>query len=976
MRAREELVTESFYAWEVRGRGWTEASYPVDLEPPYRPFFILQHGEAGSFDDGRRPTILGRAFRWIWSWLRPPPPSAELPSFEEQEPFPQGEPPSLATLRLEVPSDLALEHGVLEALIRALTSLLYPVSYEVVACAHSITIQLACAANEAHRVTTHLRSILPAVSVYGAPDALQGEWSEGRSHALLQLALRDEFFLPIRHGHELTVHPLAALVPALTGLRSGEFVALQVLFAGTRNPWPGAIRSAVSDGDGGCLFADAPHFTKAVVEKTGSPLVAASLRIVAQAERPELARALLVPTAAYCAQFDSAEGNGLAPLHVRTASSDEVLGRVTTTTGMLLSTDELASIVALPDRTLAHIGFLARTLPNVPLPEAARGHALVLGIHHHEGTQTAATVDGESRFAHTWVIGGSGTGKSTLLANLILADMDAGHGVLVLDPHGDLVDDLLGRVPERRRDDVILFDPADTERPIGLPVLSAADPREEIVLASDLVAIMKRLATSWGDSMSTVLGEAVVALLRKPGGASLLDMKRFLVDDSWRSEVLASISDPQVRQFWTKEYPLIGARSIGPLLSRLDAFVRMPLMRNILGQRSGGIPFGEALGQGRILLARLSKGEIGEENTALLGSLLLTRVNQHVLLRQSVARDERRPFFVYADEAHHFLTPSTESLITEGRKYRVGLTLAHQTLGQLAEVRRIESALLANCHTRIVFRVGDEDAGALARGFEHFDAALLRSLPRGNAVVRLGGARDDFRVEAHQISVVDDHVAQEVRDVLRRRSRECYGTTPMRDVEAASTIAPPPTETAPQPGQRISTPAISTAREAPPSPGRGGQMHKYLQHLTKRLAEERGFRAVIEGRAGPGQADVALEREGKRVAVEISVTTDPEHEIENLKKCLAAGFASVIFVSPERKTRESVSRAADTMGLAVTVLGPESVVEALDGLGPPAPIESLVRGYTVKVTRQMQTPEQVTARRGAIAGVIARSLRG
>ena len=192
----------------------------------------------------------------------------------------------------------------------------------------------------------------------------------------------------------------------------------------------------------------------------------------------------------------------------------------------------------------------------------------------HRGNRTLVTLPEESRFSHVHVVGATGTGKSTFLLNLITQDIAAGHGAAVFDPHGDLIDDILARIPESRVDDVILFDPSDEGHPVGFGLFSASTDIERNLIASDTVAVFQRLATSWGDAMTAVLGNAVHAMLASPRSATLLDLRRFLIDERFRKSFLAEIQDEELRFFWEREYGLIGSRSIGPILTRLDAFLR------------------------------------------------------------------------------------------------------------------------------------------------------------------------------------------------------------------------------------------------------------------------------------------------------------------------------------------------------------------------------------------------------------------
>jgi Type IV secretion-system coupling protein DNA-binding domain len=980
----EEAVTRSFYAWEVRGRGWTTAEYLVELEPPYRPCFLLPNlvpDPERRIDDARRPTIGSRLVDGVRGLFATTPTPPEPIDFEEQEPFPLQDRGPLTTLRIEVPEEVSHTKEFTEQLVTVLGAALHPVSFELVGTGGQVTVQLVLSSSDAGTVASHLEAFDPRLIVHEITDRLRDAWSRCAPARIVSFGLRDEFFIPLR-SDEYAVDPLVPLVAALGAARTGECLTFQVLFTPTRNPWARAIREALDDGDGACLFEDAPWLTKAAEEKTETLLYGVVLRIAAQAESDARVSVLLCGTHGYLAQFESAGGNALTPLDEEGRDLGEValLARASHRTGMLLSLRELTAFVHVPREEVQHGSFERPTAGAVPLPAKGRGHDLILGTHTYRGETTNATVDLESRFAHTWIIGGSGTGKSTLLARMILLDAEAGHGLAVLDPHGDLIDDVLARLPASRRDDVILFDPADTEYPVPLSVLGAASPLEENLIASDVVGIVRRLSTSWGDSMTTVLGQAVLAMLRMPEGASLVELRRFLVDERVRKEMLREIRDPEVRRFWEVEYKVIGSRSVGPLLTRLDSFLRTPLMRNILGRRRSPLRVGDCLDQGKILLCRLAKGQIGEENAYLLGSLLLSTLNRHALMRQAMPKAERRPAFIYADEFHHFISPSLESFVTETRKYHVGLVLPHQALAQVSDHKRMEGALYGSCHTRIVFRVGDEDASTLAKGFRHFDASALTSLGRGSAVMRLGDAASDFKIQTAPLPRVTEEEARSAIDAIRAASRARYAVV-TEEVVALPVVAPDPApisvpSPSPEPTAPVSAPRPrpKPPREAPTS-GRGGQMHKYLQHLVKRLAEERGFRATIEGAAGAGQADVCLVRESLSVACEISVTTDVEHEIANLRKCVEHGFTHILCISPEKKIREALTKAAaNHQSATVHVIAPEDIVTALDTFGASRTTETTVRGYKVKVTRRTVSDREGSRQRQALVKALTHTV--
>jgi len=239
----------------------------------------------------------------------------------------------------------------------------------------------------------------------------------------------------------------------------------------------------------------------------------------------------------------------------------------------------------------------------------------------------------------------------------------------------------VGRIPEERLRDAILFDPADAEHPLAWNILEAHSELERTLLAADLVGIFRRFSTSWGDQMTSVLGNAVLVLLESPG-STLLDLREFLVDRPTRERLLAAVDDPYLTSYFRHEFQLAAGKSVGAILTRLDGFLRSKTVRQIVGARESRLDLRAVVDRGQIFLARLSQGAIGEENAALLGSLLVSKFHQITMSRQEMKREERRPFFLYADECQEVATASMAQLLAGARKYGLGLTLAQTFVQQ------------------------------------------------------------------------------------------------------------------------------------------------------------------------------------------------------------------------------------------------------------------------------------------------------
>jgi hypothetical protein len=690
--------------------------------------------------------------------------------------------------------------------------------------------------------------------------------------------------------------------------------------------------------------------------------------------------------------------NGLTPL----ASVDEIdleedlLARTSHRSGMLLTVPELAALVHLPGESIRLVKLARETTRTKRAPREVTGEGLLLGENIHEGRAVAVRLPADTRTRHAHLVGASGTGKSTLLIQLILEDLREGGGLAVLDPHGDLVDEILARYPEERENDLILFDPSDQSFRVGWNMLHARTEVEKVLLSSDLVSVFRRLSTSWGDQMTSVLANAILAFLESHEGGTLLDLRRFLVDRDFRTEFLRTVEDPEVRYYWHREFPLLVGKPQGSILTRLDTFLRSKLVRAVVTARSNRLDFRDVVDRGKVFLAKLSQGAIGEENAALLGSLLVTAFHQAALSRQDLAPEARRAFSLYVDECHHMATPSMAALLSGARKYRLSLTAAHQELGQLkAKDPEVHSALLANAATRIVFRVGESDARELERGFSYFAAADLTNLGVGEAVMRVGRSEADFNLRTRELPPVPSETARARRECLVALMRERFPLPPPepREEEPYGPLSPlphkrEPIPTAPLPKAPLAPlppPAAPKVvpppptRAEPPTMGRGGPEHQYLQELIARWGEARGFRATIEKPIldGEGSVDVALEREDIRVACEISVTTGVEQEVGNALKCLRAGFHRVALVSLKKnhlvRLRTALEKkVSETDALRLVFHSPEELSLFLDTLPPPPSSEETVGGYRVKVDYELADEAAQASRARAIADLIRR----
>lgn len=371
------------------------------------------------------------------------------------------------------------------------------------------------------------------------------------------------------------------------------------------------------------------------------------------------------------------------------------------------------------------------------------------------GTDTPITVIGRTNFrsqhkafgirqadrrAHVYIIGKTGTGKSTLLETMIRQDIEAGRGVAVFDPHGDLVERVVALVQEKRKDDLVYFNVPDAERPLGFNPLESVPVAKRSVAASGMLEVFKKIwAESWGPRLEHTLRNALLALLDQPQ-ATLGDILRLLDEPAFRRIAASRVRNAQVRRFWLREYEGYPARFraevIAPAQNKVGAFLADPVLNAILTQPKSAFDLRRIMDEGRILLVNLAKGRVGEDTAALLGALLVSQIGLTGLSRADVTETERKDFYVYLDEFQSFTTLSLANMMSELRKYRVNLILAHQYLAQLDE--QIRDAIIGNVGTIISFRVGLADAEIIGKEFwPEFSAEDLVRLPNFHVYLKL-----------------------------------------------------------------------------------------------------------------------------------------------------------------------------------------------------------------------------------------------
>ena len=1011
----EEQLSAQFYAWESRGRGCEVYPTPVVLEPTFVPFYGYSLPKPAIVDDGRRPTFLSSLVKRLFDHTPPPEPEPEpevesLPDELSREP--------VVELAVFFPATAHFKVDALQAFLTSLPSLTEPLAFEVFGNGERVVMQFATSPHDLGRVKPLLAAHFPTATFQSQTRPLASLWME--EQAVVEFGLGREFMLPLATG---IPDPLVALSGALHALAEDEVGIYQILFQPVRHSWEDSIVRAVTHADGKPFFVNAPELVRAAERKISRSLFSVVVRLATSAGSIDRAWAIAANLSGALRLFQNPQGNELVPLSNEEYPYEEhaadVVRRQSRRCGMLLNVEELSGFVHLPSIPLPVFSKGVRPSHPAPRQSPAVG-GLILGNNDHLGESIPVILSPEQRFRHVHILGTTGTGKSTLLFNLIRQDIENGEGIAVLDPHGDLIDRILGIIPENRQNDVIVFDPSDPEFTVGFNLLSAHSEAEKSLLASDLVSVFERHSTSWGDQMNSVLRNAVMAFLESSRGGTLLDLRRFLLEQDFRSEFLTTVTDSEVLYYWQKAFgQLTGTKSLGPILTRLDTFLSPKPIRHALAMQHGKLNFGNVMDGGKIFLAKLPQGQIGKENSFLLGSLLVGKFQQLAMARQGLNESQRRPFHLVIDEFHQFMTPSMAEILNGARKYRLGLTLAHQELRQLAADKDVESALLANAGTRVIFRVGDADAKQLAEGFAHFEAGDISKLEKGQALCRIDRSDHDFNLSVTPSTTSAE--ADETRVTVLTRSRKQFAT-PRAEIETllrsqlavtpkpekAKPTKPEPPIPVPHSAAPVSAEALppviaevppvvpaevrqepiaeskpvitakttnvstgSGEEKAPASLGRGGAEHKSIQKRLKDAAGKLGYLVTQEkpvlDRAG--SVDLALESTNRNIAVEIAVTTTIDHEVGNVLKCLKAGFQSVAVISgSEAKLSQMQQAVTAALGSAEAVnigyFTPDQFIEHLQALAKTdthvaAPAATIRRGRKVTRSAPKLTPEEM-----------------
>lgn len=570
-----------------------------------------------------------------------------------------------------------------------------------------------------------------------------------------ELQLTSNSALPIKTFQSFEVDPLAAITATLARFEEDEEAWIQMVTRPAGSQWHKRSESYVASLRGGGSGSMSPAVllrafwgsaeegksaspslteyeqsrARAAEEKSHKLAFETVIRVVYRGNlAPAAAKLRLQSIVASYKQFNTTYLNGFKAKTSRTPLNalQAYRARQAYGGGPILNIEEIATLYHLPHTTVEtpYILWAASQTAEPPatLPVVTneyRDDLSPVGVANFRGHNTAFGLLRADRGRHLYIIGQTGVGKSGMLELLTISDIYNRSGFAVIDPHGDYALSILKRIPADRAQDVIYFNPADTDFPIAFNPMEVNDPKLKTHTVSELIGVLKRMFDSWGPRLEYILRYTLLALLDYPN-ATMLDITRLLTNKQFRKEVLQYCQDPVVRNFWEVEFASwndkFATEAVAPVLNKVGAFTANPLVRNIIGQPKSSFNIRKIMDEKKILIVNLSRGLVGEDNAALLGALLVTKIQLAAMSRADIPVTEREPFYLYVDEFQNFATDSFATILSEARKYGLNLTVANQYIAQMS--MEVRDAVFGNVGSIIAFRMGADDARSMTRYFE------------------------------------------------------------------------------------------------------------------------------------------------------------------------------------------------------------------------------------------------------------------
>jgi len=550
----------------------------------------------------------------------------------------------------------------------------------------------------------------------------------------LWLALKKSVHSPLKTYKEIPTDPLAALTSALSKLNKNETISIQLVLSPTDGQWAKLGRSFISNTkksesnpEKASYKVDAKQL-EAVEQKISKPGFEVAIRIVAVAPSKEIAKMNISNIKACFGQFES-PWNKFTGKKIRSKAmfmQDFIYkypALIWLKNKTVLSSDEISGIFHFPNKSIETPNIYWLKAKKAPAPTDSPQEGMYIGDNLYRGVNKKFCMTAADRQRHFYIVGQTGVGKSWLLADMALQDIKAGHGVCFIDPH-DTYESILERIPPERIEDVIYFDPSQTERPMGFNVMECEREDQKDFVTSSIINLMYKLYDPYktgivGPRFEHAIRNIMLTVMIEPG-ATFIEIVRCLTDQSYVQELLPKLNDPMVKRYWTDQIAQTSdfhkSEVLDYIVSKFGRFITNTMMRNIIGQSTSSFNFRKAMDEGKILIINLAKGTIGEENSAFLGLVLIPKILIAAMSRQDTPEANRKDFYLYVDEFQNFATQDFAVILSEARKYHLNLTVANQFISQMDD--EVKNAVFGNVGTISSFRLGIADAGFLSKQFQ------------------------------------------------------------------------------------------------------------------------------------------------------------------------------------------------------------------------------------------------------------------
>ena len=608
------------------------------------------------------------------------------------------------------------------------------------------------------------------------------------------LKLKGADYMPLKVFKDFPVDPMSTLTSVLAKMAEGEGAAIQILVQPADAEWKKLGKGHISKTKKSEANPETAKYStdskeiEAIENKLTKPGFNVTVRIVVSSSSKEAADAHLSNITSSFTQYSGANSFKKNKIRLKGLFVTDFIYRYFPIRGQtsVLTSEELATLFHLPNKSVQTPGIHWVNSKRAPAPSNLPTEGLFLGNSTFRGLSTPVYIGREDRMRHTYIIGKTGTGKTEFLKRMIMQDIKNGEGLAVIDPHGDLIEDILKLMPPERAEDVVLFDPSDTLRPMGINMLEAESEQQKHFVVAGIIGLMYKLFDPnktgiIGPRFEHAVRNAMLTVMYEKG-ATLIELMRALTDPMFVQEILPKVDDPIIRRYWTDQIAQTSdfhkSEVLDYITSKFGRFVTNKMIRNIIGQSESAFNFREIMDTKKILLVNLSKGLIGEENSSFLGLVLVPRLLIAAMSRQNVDMKDRTDFFLYVDEFQNFATPDFAQILSEARKYRLSLIVANQFIGQMDE--EVKNAIIGNVGTIAAFRVGVADANFLQHQFAPtFSEADLINIDKFNAYMTTSVNNEPVR--AFSIDTHPDFEAQNreknprVAELVKELSRLKYG---------------------------------------------------------------------------------------------------------------------------------------------------------------------------------------------------------